>query len=90
MVDGKEYPITLEGGAKKVFISWDTNVTPKRRMYSCHVDLGGNNFFFAGEFYEDGHGGLVGIAFIDGIKYHIGLRGKAIGLYEVCVKETKN
>ncbi len=56
-------------------------------MYACHVDLGGNNFFLSGEFYEDGHGGLGGMAFIDGIKYEIGLRGKAVGLYEACVKE---
>ena len=108
MVDGKEYPITLEGKATKVFVGWDVPENAKsikinlngktrivyegaRRMYAVHVELEGDNFKLGGEFYEDGHGGLVGIAVIDGVKHEIGLRGRSIGLFEkINLEETES
>ncbi len=58
-------------------------------MYAVLLDLKGDGFKLGGEFFEDGHGGLVGIAVIDGKKYEIGLRGDALGLFEkVSLEET--
>ncbi|MCW3136944.1 MAG: C39 family peptidase [Methanophagales archaeon] len=59
------------------------------RMYACTVALKDkkNQFDLKGEFFEDGIGGLVGTAVIDGMKYEIGLRGSSVGLVEEVIND---
>ena len=59
------------------------------RMYACAVELNdkNNQFDLKGEFFEDGTGGLVGTAVIDGTKYKIGLRGNSVALVEEVIND---
>ena len=71
--------MTRYEGATKKYATY-VDVTDKSGKYTLH-----------GEFYDDGSGGFVGFADIDGKECQIGLRGSSVSIYENTIPsvETK-
>ncbi|ABE52044.1 C39 family peptidase [Methanococcoides burtonii] len=77
-------PIYSTVGDEKIGFATITRYEGATKKYATHIEVQdeSDKFSFHGEFFKDGHGGLVGTMIIDGKECQIGLLGNSISLYE--------